>query len=238
MKKKYIGKVRPYFSIQHIRAAALFTRKAKVFEMEYTALDNFQNKIMYTGNNQSEQRAYITSSIFHSVAFLEASINELFSDAYDNFIGKLKDLNKNTITLMARMWNRGIPRTAKYNILEKYNIALDMADKKTLDCSSNPYQDCSIIIKLRNSLIHYEPEWFYLPDRHGVFPDTEKKLLKELKNKFQLNLIFPPGNPYYPDRILGYGCAEWCVKASIDLYLKFFEKLGIKPYYDLNRKDL
>src|SRR3546814_9894743 len=96
------------------------------------------------------------SSVIVSTAFLEATINELFSDCADaHSTERIAALQ--TKHLMGRLWEKGIPRTAAYPILDKYEIALELNDKSPIDSGTNPYQDVKLLVELRNALIHYEP---------------------------------------------------------------------------------
>lgn len=95
-----------------------------------------------------------------------------------------------------------------------------------------PYQDVDLLIKLRNALIHYEPESIIsisdIPDK----PVTEHKFEKRLQYKFKLNPLTGPGNPFYPDKVLGHGCCEWAIKNCISFTDEFFERIDAKPTYE------
>ena len=114
---------------------------------------NFSNELL------TEYWAGITASIFAAVSFLEATINDLFADAAVEYCGYPKSPNSNTKVLMADMWKKGIPRTSRYRILEKFDTALILAWKPTSDAGKLPVQNVGLIVKIRNRLIHYEPEW-------------------------------------------------------------------------------
>ena len=45
------------------------------------------------------------------------------------------------------------------NTLEKFEFALLLSDKPSIDKSSTLYQDVKIVVDLRNSLVHFKPEW-------------------------------------------------------------------------------
>ncbi|WP_222125190.1 hypothetical protein [Paenibacillus xylanexedens] len=79
-----------------------------------------------------------------------------------------------------------LPKTAKYSILEKYQIALTLADKNLFKKGVSPYQDVYLLIQVRNAITHYEPEWV---TTESEFPEkiTEQALEKKLKHKFGLN---------------------------------------------------
>ena len=125
---------RIYFSVDHIQTAALFTRQAKAIEVANLNTIEFR----------TDHMGYVIGAIFSSVAFLEAAINELYADASDPLFSmpatrsKRRGLAPDTIRLMAEMWQHGIPRTARYSILEKYAIALSLARKKPMEKGTSP----------------------------------------------------------------------------------------------------
>jgi hypothetical protein len=83
-------------------------------------------------------------------------------------------------------------------------------------------------------LTHYEPtdEPGLLPEeRERKSADREHKLVKALRGRFPLNPLSGKYLPYFPDKILGHGCAEWTVKTSTAFADEFAQRLGIKPLY-------
>jgi hypothetical protein len=64
--------------------------------------------------------------------------------------------------------------------------------------------------RLRNKVIHFEPEW------HSI-PGAPSKMEDILPSKFAASRFFlhSPGNPYLPDRCLGYDCLKWGIKACV-----------------------
>jgi len=208
---------RTYFSAHHIQAAALFARHAQAIEAERAGTTAFS----------ADHRGYVLAAIFSSVAFLEATINELFADAYNRHLQRLNGLDHYTITLMADMWKHGIPRTARYPVLDKYAIALSLARKEPMEKGAVPWQPTALLIQLRNALIHYEPEW--LPTNVNNAEDEVHKLAKALRGRFTPNPLTGAGNPYYPDKVLGHGCTEWAVRTSTEFVDEFARRLGIKP---------
>lgn len=214
--------MRHYLSIGHLSAAALFASQCK--EIEYTAqstpIDSPQRR---------QHNACAISSVIVSAAFLEATINEMFSDCSDAHsterIASLPARN-----LMANLWKKGIPRTAAYPIVEKYEIALELNGKPTFSTGTSPYQDVKLLIELRNALIHYEPET--IVGYSGGETPQPHKFEKRLKGKFPINALTGLGNPFYPDKVLGAGCAEWAVRSAVAFTDDFFQRLGITPTYE------
>jgi len=226
-------KSRTYISIQHIQSAACFTRLAYQMEESHDGI--------YSQDFFTQHRAYVTSAIFTAVAFLEASINELFCDSVDQTTVAhdriFKQLDSKTIKLFSSHWSRGIPRTAKYSIIEKYQIALELAEKELFKKGQSPCQDVHFLVQLRNALIHYEPEWVV---GYSEFNENIKEhtLESALKARFKINKATGAGNPYYPDQLLGHGCAEWGTINSIKFVDDFCSRLGVNSRFDHVRGNL
>lgn len=214
--------MRQYLSIGHLSAAALFASQCKEIEAmaQATQIDSPERR---------QHNACAISSVIVSAAFLEATINEMFSDCSDNHstdrIAALPARN-----LMANLWKKGIPRTASYPIIEKYEIALELNGKPTFNTGASPYQDVKMLVELRNALIHYEPETIVGYSGHET-PQLHK-FEKRLKGKFPINTLTGLGNPFYPDKVLGAGCAQWAVSTAVAFTDEFFQRLGITPTYE------
>lgn len=214
--------VRTYFSIQHLLSVSLYRKEIKKLEKKLSK--------NYYEIDFLKHRSLCTSSIFSAVSFLEATINEFYSDAYDNTKGIVRDLSDEDICLLAKMWGLGIPRTAGYNIIEKYQIALSLCKKDKIDLGITPGQDISALIKLRNALVHYEPEWVVTKNNDQL--KNYQRLEKQLKYKFKLNSYTGECNPFFPDKCLSYGCIDWAFKNIISFTDDFFISLDIVPPYE------
>lgn len=215
---------RSYLSISHLSAAALFAHKATKIEQQFKFGGDGECRV------SREHGAYVASSVMLSAAFLEATINELFSDCAERSITRLNPLS--ATRLMTTMWNRGIPRTARYSIIEKYDIALELNEKPPFVQGTNPYQDTKLLIELRNALIHYEPETVLTTATPYLNSSDIHKFEKRFKGKFALNPLTGAGNAFYPDKLLGSGCAMWAVNTSVAFADEFFSLLGVNATYE------
>lgn len=206
--------MRTYLSAHHLFAAVHFARLGLELENRHTGQPKFSH----------EHRSYVIGSVLSAVAFLEAAINEVFCNAADGH-NALKPLTQSAHDLMRELWGMGIPRTASYPILKKYQVALVLAGKPQLEDGRQPYQDAHLLIQLRNALVHYEPEWLPAPTgAHGF----EVKL----KHKFPPSALFAgSGNCWYPDHCLGYGCSRWAVNTSVALTEEFLSRMAISGNY-------
>ncbi|WP_084080197.1 hypothetical protein [Flavisolibacter ginsengisoli] len=215
--------VRSYFSIQHILSATFFLEQLREFEKSLSKDSSDQEFLNH--------RAFIVSIIMSCASFLEATINEVFMDAAENVDGVLNDLPKTTRNIFGRMWKKGIPRTASYTIIDKYQIALTLANKKEFDLGQLLSQDVILLIKLRNALVHFEPESVITKDIGETAKIKRQKLEQQLTGKFEINMFTGKDNPYFPDKCLSIGCANWAIDATLDFTDEFFMKLGIFPTY-------
>jgi hypothetical protein len=53
-----------------------------------------------------------------------------------------------------------------------------------------------------------------------------------LGGKFIANPLTGQDNPFYPDKCLGHGCAEWAVNSSVKFNDDFFSRMGLLSSYD------
>ena len=143
------------YSLDHIYAAFHFAKLSKEFE---NACQNERTGMPQEGANIfskffRQDRAYVTASIFSAIAFLEATINELFSETVDNPTSYYaKQLSADARTLLATFWKLEVqkPNSSKpgshnfidkLKTLDKFQLALTLAQRPTLDSGMNPYQD-------------------------------------------------------------------------------------------------
>ena len=214
-----------YYSHYHLTAAAFFARQSAQIERNNPSGDAGSSEDLL------QHRAYVTGCIFSSVSFLEAQINEVFTDASEDkrdFIHPLGD----RIFLFAEMWRLDVPRTASFPILKKYEIALALAQKDSFDRGDVIYQDTKLLIKLRNALIHYEP----LSSTGSAKASRDEE--ERFRGKFVLNPLTGSKTPFFPERCMGHGCAQWAVTTSVRFVDHFCERLGIKPFFDSVRQSL
>lgn len=132
---------------------------------------------------------------------------------------------------MANIWGKGIERSP---ILDKYQIALNLAHKDIFIEGGLPYQYVKDLIDLRNALIHYKPEWINSDSEYN----KPHKFTKRFEDKFLPSPFSGPNSSFYPDKLFGFGCAKWSVEWSITFVDKFFKKMGLRPTYEHIREQL
>jgi hypothetical protein len=205
---------RHYVAGQHLWSARHHARLCTKLEAEHMGKTPFD----------IQHRAYAVNAVLSAVVFLEALVNETFQDAADGHASRIAPLDDRCIALMGEFWNASEAGGRYVGILDKYQMALLFADRPRLDPGAAPYQDARLLIGIRNRLVHFRPAF--------KSAGEESKEEAQLKGKFEQNaLMAGMGNPWFPDKCLGAGCARWSWKTSLALADEWTKRLGIpRPY--------
>lgn len=199
------GRTRMHFAVKHLFAAARFARRSKELEAEHAEelLGSFFDEII----------SYVSATILSSIASVEANINEMFVDA-DEYFKEQKP------ALMSEIWKS----IEKKPTLEKYQMAFVLKTGERIPKGEKAFQDVDSLIKLRNALVHFNPEW---PDEQ----DIHRKIEQRLCRKFDLS-PFMISAPFFPDKCMSSGCAKWAVTVSLDFMSEFSKKAGVPDKFE------
>lgn len=209
---------RIYYSSQHLWGANRWAAEAQKIEEGNGTIPRFD----------IEHRSFVAGAIFSAVAFLEAAINELFQDAYDDHLAYISSLDPGTRSSLAEFWRiiaeHNIHARSRFGTTEKYEMALALTQREGIDHDSDLYRNVRLAIRLQNALVHYKPSTLMRIDKSGFE--------EELHGKFPLNpLMVGTENPFFPDKALGSGCARWTIDACRSYADTFFAELGLIPNY-------
>jgi hypothetical protein len=173
-------------------------------------------------------RSSVVNSIFSAVAFLESAINELYQDAYDDHLAYIAPLDPAVRDSIASFWKiaaeQNVQARSRLGTTEKYEIALALTHSEQFDHDSELHTDVRLVIRIQNALVHYKPSHLLQIDRSG--------LDESLQGRFRLNPIMAETeNPFFPDKVLGSGCADWCVRRCREYADEFYSRIGVTPNY-------
>lgn len=215
-----------YYSIQHVQAAAYFTRCAAKVEAEL---------IDETAPEAVVLKAYVASALFSSVAFLEAQVNEIYADALLSEGDHLSTLDKRDRAMIASLGETD--SVQKASIISKYDLLLLAAGKSPLPNDRDPLQATATIIRLRNEIVHYKASFFDVGTEDTVRAGSfhKSKLPQQIKGKFEPR---KSAKGISGDAWLGYGLAKWSVTSVIAYADAVFSALGVRPYFDDVRDQL
>lgn len=102
----------------------------------------------------------------------------------------------------------------KKSILEKYQYVLSFRGKEIYRSGEPPYQDVDALVKLRNALVHFKPEWHDEQDLH-------RKLESRLKGRFEINPAIDDNGVFFPQKCMSYGCTKWAVFSALEFMRDF-----------------
>ncbi len=225
---KFVLKVREYFSIHHVQSAAMFARLAGGIEQE-------AGRVPPDESISHQHRAYVVASVFAAVAFLEATINEFSSDVGGDAAVSIYKMKIGNNAAVRKVLQLGAMK--RRPLLTKFEMVLALLNKESL--ANQPcYQAVTLLVELRNRLVHYEPQWVTVFSEIETTPVTVQDLEKRLKRKFALNPLVPTANAFFPDRCLSHGCAAWAVTQSVELVDDFCRILGVAAAYNHVRSRL
>jgi hypothetical protein len=205
------------------RSAGLFVRLAA----EQEAADD----------GSGRQRPYVTASILLSMAYLEASINEVIAESSLEASLLFLTLTPERRSRIASLESLALTRKAQFSAMDKANLVLIATGLEPVPTGISPGQDVLLLAQLRNELVHGEPSWVPLlavEVENGAIvqkpvPAAERhKLEKRLTGRFEL----APGRfgrPFLPDQCLSAGCAAWSLQVASAFVREFFAKLGVPP---------
>ncbi len=164
---------------------------------------------------------HVLAALSLAVAFLEASINQVFADVLtwgSVFVGPadalhIKNVSARTQDMFTVYWE-ATQDGRRVGVLEKYQAALRLSDAPRFEVGTSPFQDASLVVQLRNWVVHYKGDWI------EVEPTTPSQWESALRGRFELRTV-GPARAFFPDRVLGPGCAGWAVD-SVEAFWQAF----------------
>jgi len=164
-------------------------------------------------------RSYVSSAVLLSTGTIEAAVNEFFVDAVERS-DWLQELGESTLRLLAVLWEEWL-RDKRVGTLAKVQIALTTTGNKKFDKGKAPYQDADNLFFLRNSLVHFVPEWLSSQKRH-------KKIEERLRHySFSPSPFAEKKSGFFPEQCLGADCACWAVQTAYEFVLAFYERMNV-----------
>ena len=201
----FTADVRSNFSIAHLLSATMFSRAVGALEAE--------NEGKIFGDFWEDILANAIATVFTSVAALESYANELFVDHAIVF----PELR---LEVMSKLWELYEQKP----ILDKYEFALLLRQGEALNKGASPYQHIAALIKLRNALTHYKPEWSNEQVEHA-------KVSNALKHKAIPSAYFPAHEPLFPKAWVSHGTACWAIRSVLLFINEFEQKASLNSRY-------
>jgi hypothetical protein len=148
-----------------------------------------------------------------SVAALEAYANQLYCDRVLEKAGVRTAASQEIVALVDRE-----------QILSKYSLILSFYKDARLDRGSTPVQNADALIRLRNAVVHFQPEWFDSQDKH-------ERLSKLLAYKFEPS-PYLKAEPIFPRAWASHSFAVWALKTTVSFIDYFHAQIGTESFLE------
>lgn len=215
---------REYTSISHIQTAALMCRQTRVAQDAWLGTGPTFDEIGWQaiiGN--------AVSTVFGSVAFVEAGVNEFLKDCAEGKHGEpsRKAIDQDLRRQIGALWapsvkQRWSPRTKWRRIL-----ALDSKAPKT-----DLEQDWDFVCVLRNGLVHSQPEDVTVTSTIPEIPQTKHSLAELCNSHFAPNPKVRDAGSYFLWDWLAHPCAEWVFGCALAYSDHLWGLLGAPTPYE------
>ncbi|MDP3396065.1 MAG: hypothetical protein Q8S57_05285 [Methanoregula sp.] len=219
---------RDCFSVRYIQSAALLCQLAYAIEQEYREVKEISAAF------QLRHEVFVLNSVLSTVSFLESTINELYADVADGAYYYADEKHEALLRLIGEKW-KNEKNFDRAPLLSKYQKILLIAGMPSFDEGDQAFANLRILIEIRNHLMHYTREWVVLGDRaarDAGEETTSGKFEKILRQKFATNPFALKNQPFFPNKCLGHGCAEWAVVNSLIFTDEFFRRLELPAPYE------
>lgn len=107
----------------------------------------------------------------------------------------------------------------KQSILRKYSTALAIRTGSELEFGIVPVENAHALIRLRNRVVHFYPEWFGEQGKH-------KELSKVLQDKFKTS-GFLASEPVFPRAWASNDFCVWALRTTVTFLKHFYAQAGL-----------
>lgn len=189
------------FAWQHMHSAILFYRQVQELERRFEGQP--------LGAFWEDIRSYSSGCFLVSAAALEALVNEFY-------LAHNSPLRKKIENFENEFWGKN--KLESKPALIKYQRALKILELAEMDINDKKFVNAEAVIGLRNSLIHFKPNWDGLRER-------EADLVDRLMSKYELSK-FATGDFVTINSMSASAC-EWAIRSVFDFIREFCSRTHI-----------
>ena len=201
--------------------APQFLAASNLFIEEALQLESNCRNGMYTGEEEAtaevKHKGLVTAVILQCCAAMETSLYTV------SVAGPGWHHGSNGVAVEDREYLKLFASDIddKRGTIEKFNMVLNLLKLEPFDLGRNPGQDASLVVKLRNSLIHYKPK------ACAPFDPSEEEWVGKLRS-YKLRLSPFPGAKaiYFPSAALSADLGRLSLNVTRAFLDEFFKRLG------------
>jgi hypothetical protein len=210
--------VRDYMASQHLwtaRREAWLCRKR-------------EDELLNDRNLDRRHRSHATTAVLSAVAFLEAFVNAVWQDAAESGSGEhyTTGIPDDALAIMRELWNGKDQAERMLSLLSKFQVALVCAGHERMDEGAEPFQSAYVLVNLRDVLVHFKPQWHWSDDEPEFVRRVKSKITPQRENRQ------PIGHPWFPNKTLGAGCADWACETSITFARTWHQSMALTHDFD------
>jgi hypothetical protein len=175
-----------------------------------------------------EHRSLAMTAVFFAGAFLDALVNEVIRNVIDPEVpsAHVARIPTDTATIAAfKSVINNEPST-----LGKYQKALTAAGKLPYTETRPPYKRAQLLLRFRNHLVHFKPKTRDIHVEHDF--EAKFKNAKIVENQQDI------GKPWFPNRALGAGLADWACETSFEFGKSWWKRIGLRRDFDASFNQL
>jgi hypothetical protein len=206
------------FTGQYLEAAALFVRRAR--RIERRAAASISERL------RCEHRGLVSTAIMQCAAALETESHELCKFGPGSHLGSngTDHLARDLLLPLADVID-------DQDTLSRFDLILHLLGKGRIDHGAEPYQSASLVVRLRNELVHYKSHW-------GA-QMTRTKLFLALEGRGHTPPPFTHASMnFFPHRCLGADCGAWAVTSTVAYLEQIYSLLGVESRFKTYRRRL
>lgn len=176
--------------------------------------------------------SYVLGAIMQATAALEAEIWEVM------VYGPGHHLGSNGTDLAAKVvLSPKAKNIDRKRVTQRYQQVLKLLGKTEVDESLRFWQDASLVVDLRNELVHYKSRWGRDLGQTALLAESLRNILLGLQNRnFPKPPFIPDASAFFPFRCLSASCAAWAVDSCVAFLDAFYVNLEmpgrLDPYRD------
>lgn len=193
-----------HFAVQHLLGAARLAREIHDIECEHAGqpLSLFFDDVIGAS----------CGAVMLSVASIESFANEVFSE-------RLRHFPASPEALVKLLW----AEYERKSVIDKFELAVRLRSGGELDRGARPVQSLDVLVRLRNAIVHFKPEWF------GDAPAHER-LSRQMEN-LAVRSAWLPNEPLFPRAWVSHGSATWAVRTVMDFAQYLSQLSGVPDPY-------
>jgi hypothetical protein len=195
------GRTRMNLGIHHLLAAGRMAAQVSAVERDHRdqQFGEFWDEILQFGLGVVTLSASSIESYANELYFEGSAISPPLNDKAGSELADLVD---------------------REPILRKFSMALAIRSGKDLDFGIAPVQNADALIKLRNAVVHFRPEWFSSQEKHD-------KLSRVLQHKFQ-GSPFLAGESLFPRAWASADFCGWALRSTVVFLEHFHSEAGLQ----------